>query len=179
LLLVGSTGAGKSTAALHCLLEQFDLVSEDSVLVAPDSLRVTGLANFLHIRHDGLHFIDDAKVAARLRRAPVIRRRSGVRKLEIDLRTFGHRPGSRSPTIAGVVFLSPESVSERCAMAEVVTKRELEAQLKATQAYAATSPGWRTFVRSITSVPAFVVRRGRHPSDTTRVLRHLLTSARR
>src|SRR5581483_5100530 len=54
LLLMGASGAGKSTAALHCVLSGLEFLSEDSVFVAPDSLLATGVPNFLHVRRDAL-----------------------------------------------------------------------------------------------------------------------------
>jgi serine kinase of HPr protein (carbohydrate metabolism regulator) len=44
LLLMGDSGAGKSTLALHCLLRGMELLSEDSVSVAPANLRAAGIA---------------------------------------------------------------------------------------------------------------------------------------
>src|ERR1700728_905562 len=49
LLIAGDTGAGKSTLTLHCMLNGFDFVSEDSVFVHPETLRATGVGNFLHV----------------------------------------------------------------------------------------------------------------------------------
>src|SRR5262249_51770642 len=46
-LLMGDSGAGKTTAALHCLLQGLEFASEDSVFVTPDTLLATGVANFL------------------------------------------------------------------------------------------------------------------------------------
>ncbi len=40
-LLVGPSGAGKTTLVLHCLLEGFDFLAEDSVLVEPRRLLAT------------------------------------------------------------------------------------------------------------------------------------------
>ncbi|TLY57473.1 MAG: serine kinase [Gammaproteobacteria bacterium] len=76
LLLIGESGAGKSTASLHCLLRGLDFLAEDSVFVTPDTLLATGVANFLHVRRDALHFVP-AAAASVIRRSPVIRRRSG------------------------------------------------------------------------------------------------------
>src|SRR4051812_11787740 len=42
-LLMGESGAGKSTVALLCLLAGFEFLSEDSVFVEPDSLLATGV----------------------------------------------------------------------------------------------------------------------------------------
>ncbi len=56
-LLMGPSGAGKSTVALQCLLNGFDFLSEDSVFVAPRSMKATGIANFLHTRADSLRWL--------------------------------------------------------------------------------------------------------------------------
>jgi hypothetical protein len=82
-LLLGPSGSGKSTVVLHCLLAGLDLLAEDSVLVRPQSLLATGVANFLHLRRDTLRFLDPREHAALVRRSSVIRRRSGVEKLII------------------------------------------------------------------------------------------------
>ena len=56
-LLIGESGAGKSTASLHCLLRGLDFVSEDSIFATPDTMLATGVANFLHVRCDSLHSV--------------------------------------------------------------------------------------------------------------------------
>ena len=56
-LLMGSSGAGKSTVAFHSLLQGLDFLAEDSVFVAPDTMLATGIANFLHIRSDSLRWV--------------------------------------------------------------------------------------------------------------------------
>jgi hypothetical protein len=88
-LLMGDSGAGKSTVALQCLLEGFEFLSEDSVFVAPESLRATGVANFLHVRPESLRWVQAARDVAYIRNSPLIRRRSGVAKYELDLRQGG------------------------------------------------------------------------------------------
>src|SRR3982074_214753 len=50
ILLLGPSGSGKSTVTLHCVLQGFDILSEDSVFVAPETMLATGFANFLHVR---------------------------------------------------------------------------------------------------------------------------------
>ncbi len=122
LLLIGDSGAGKSTASLQCLLHGMDFVTEDSVFVTPDTLLATGIANFLHIRCDSLHSVPPAAESL-IRHSPVIRRRSGVEKFEVDLRqppfsTGGAPAASRScrvhvPT-AGARRGALEATSSRC-----------------------------------------------------------------
>ena len=89
-LLLGDSSSGKSTVALHCLLNGLEFLAEDSVLVEPRTLRATGVANFLHLRSDSLRWLTRKSDLARVRRSPLIRRRSGARKFELDLRQGGY-----------------------------------------------------------------------------------------
>jgi len=110
LLMMGPSGAGKSTVALQCLLQGLDFLSEDAVFVAPDSLLATGIANFLHVPANSLRWIERDNAAA-IRHSPVIRRRSGVKKFELDLRRGGYRLAASPLQIGAVVFLSPKSAA--------------------------------------------------------------------
>src|SRR6202042_2166135 len=86
ILLLGASGSGKSTLALHSLLQGLDFLAEDAVFVQPESLLATGVANYLHVQADALRFVDDEATRSWISQAPVIRRRSGVEKFEVDLR---------------------------------------------------------------------------------------------
>ena len=172
LLLLGASGAGKSTAMLHCALAGLDLVSEDSLFVTPDTLRATGVANFLHIRRESLRFLP-AREAAELRRSPIIRRRSGVEKLEIDLRQPRFRLAPRPVALAGVVDLCPGGAGAGASLT-ALGSRQLLARLRDTQPYAASFPGWRVFSRTVRRLPAFELSRGRHPNETVAILQQLL-----
>jgi hypothetical protein len=174
-LLMGATGSGKSTVALQCLLQGFDFLSEDSVFVTPDTLLATGLANFVHVRSDSLRWIAGSREAARIRKSPVIRRRSGVSKFEVDLRRGDYRLAASALQVGAVVFLSARSADARPLLTSL-SKSELLARLKATQAYAANQPEWTTFSRSVSRLDAFELRRGRHPLDSVEALRELLDS---
>jgi hypothetical protein len=135
-----------------------------------------GVANFLHVRRDSLRFLAATSHASRIRKSPVIRRRSGVRKLEVDLRRPGYRLAAAPVNIAAVVFTS----SERAGDGRILTplrKSELLAQLRATQPYAANSPGWMTFAKNLSGVSAFALRRGRHPLEAVGTLRELLADS--
>jgi len=146
-LLIGASGAGKSTLALHCLREGMDFVAEDSVMVNPDDLRADGVATFLHLRVGTNYFLD--KTPRWITGAPIIRRRSGVRKFEIDLRTTDFRLAAKPLRITSVVFLSARKVRRRSRssnrLLEPLTSTELRKQLNSTQAYAASQPGWADF----------------------------------
>jgi hypothetical protein len=176
-LLMGPSGSGKSTLALQCLLQHFQFVSEDSTLVAPGAMRVLGVANFLHVRSDSLRWITRARDKAAFRAAPVIRRRSGVRKFEVDLRRGDHRLASSALDLHSIVFLSSQRAA-RGRQLLPLSRRELLARLTATQVYAAGQPHWAAFCRQASRLAAFELRRGVHPLEAVEHLRELLASRR-
>jgi hypothetical protein len=173
ILLLGPSGAGKSTVSLHCLLQGLDFLAEDSVLVDPARLLATGVANFLHVRPDSLRFLEDAGRAELIRKTSIIRRRSGVEKFEIDLRRPRYRLASAPLRISAVVFVSPRTVNAR-ALLVPMREAQLVRQLAAGQRYAAHQPGWGTFSRQISQLPAFVLNRGRHPLQAVEALEKIL-----
>jgi hypothetical protein len=173
LLLMGSSGAGKSTVALHCLLQGLEFLAEDAVFVRPAQLMATGVANFIHVRPDSLALLDDAALRARIRKSPVIRRRSGVQKFEVDLRQLGHRLAAAPLGIEAIVFLSARQAG-RYATLLPLRQRELIARLSAAQPYAAQLPNWRAFRQHLAGIQGFELRRGRHPAESAVALRHIL-----
>jgi hypothetical protein len=173
LLLLGPSGSGKSTVALQCLLQGLDFVAEDAVFVEPDSLLTTGIANFMHVRADSLRWVERARDAAVIRNSPVIRRRSGVQKFEVDLRGTQYRLARAPLKLAVVVFLSAQKAVDG-ALLHALSKPELLRRLEATQAYAASQPSWAAFRRKVSRLEAFELRRGRHPLDAVTALRQIL-----
>jgi hypothetical protein len=171
-LMMGPSGAGKSTVSLLCLLQGLDFLSEDAVFVAPDSLLATGIANFLHVPANSLGWIE-RKNAAAIRRSPVIRRRSGVKKFELDLRRGGYKLAPSALQIGAVVFLSPKS-SGKGPLLRPLSKPRLLAELSKAQAYAVNQPEWPIFKRRICRLDAFELRRGAHPIEAVEALRALL-----
>jgi hypothetical protein len=172
-LLLGASGAGKSTLALHSLLQGLDFISEDAVLVQPESLLATGVANYLHVKADALHFVDDVAVQQWIRKAPVIRRRSGVEKFEVDLR-HGHGKLAPAPLkLAGVVFVSSR-VEQSGELLHPVPPDEVVARLEADQPYAAGQPGWHAFQQQLLAMGVHELRRGDHPRASVHALRELL-----
>ena len=105
-LLLGASGAGKSTIMLHSLLSGLEFLAEDSVLVRPRGLLATGVANYLHLRADSLHFVRGTPLARAIRAAGLIQRRSGVRKYELDLRRRDFRLVRAPVRLRALVFLS-------------------------------------------------------------------------
>jgi hypothetical protein len=172
-LLMGDSGAGKSTIALHCLLQGLAMVSEDGVFVAPEHLLATGIASFLHLRSGALRLLRRHESASRIRAAPIIRRRSGAEKHEVDLRRSGYRLAPAALRIQAVVFLSKRSASDDRLLIPVAA-RELARRLAVHQPYAATQHGWHRFARNLAGVRAFEMRRGTHPRAAVAALRDLL-----
>lgn len=176
-LLLGATGSGKTTLTLHCLLHGLEFLAEDSVLVRPAGLLATGVANFLHVRADSLRFLDDGGRDL-VRRATVIRRRSGVEKFEVDLRRPGYRLAPAPIRIRAAVFISPRSARAQ-PLLRPLSRRQLQTQLAVTQKYAAQQPGWRAFTSGMARLPAFELRRGRHPAEAVQALEELLAAGSR
>ena len=105
-LVLGASGAGKSTLMLHGLRSGLRFLAEDSVLVRARGLLATGVANFLHVRADSLRFLAGTRLARQIRAAPVIVRRSGIRKYEFDLRGGDFRLAGAPVPLQALVFLS-------------------------------------------------------------------------
>ena len=175
LLLMGASGAGKTTASLHCLLRGLEFVSEDSVFVTPDSLLATGVANFLHVRCDSVHSLPES-TATTIRRSPIIRRRSGVEKFEIDLRATDFRLARTPLKIGALVFVSARAAGNG-ELLRALRRGEVRERLATNQPYAANQPGWTRFIKRVAPVPAFELRRGRHPAQAGEALQRLLGRA--
>jgi hypothetical protein len=175
ILLMGPSGAGKSTVALHWLLNGLDFLSEDSVFVEPDTMLATGVANFLHVRANSLGWLGRSREAAAIAKSPVIQRRSGVKKFEIDLRRGRYRLAKSPLRITGVVFLSPRKAGAHPLLRPLSTS-ELRTNLALEQAYGASQPQWRSFSRSMTQLAAFELRRGRHPCEAVEAIQSLLAN---
>ena len=173
LILIGPTGAGKSTVALHCLLDGMDFLSEDSTFVSPATMLATGVSNFVHIRADSLGWLGGSREAAAIRRSPVIQRRSGVRKFELDLRAGSFRLAKAPLKIVGVVLLSPQSAGDQ-SLLRPISRAALLANFADSQAYGASQPQWGEFSRNVSRLGLFELRRGNHPCEAVQALRSVL-----
>ena len=176
LLLIGDSGAGKSTLTLQCALAGLDFLAEDSVLVAPRTLRATGIANFAHLCRDGVRYLPPP-IAARVRRAPRIRRRTGTTKLQIDLRDGVFSLAEPPLSLVGTVFLSAARVRDGKVLVPV-SGREATSRLRASQPYGVGQRGWGLFSRLMTRRPAFELRRTEHPAEAAEMLKSLLSRRR-
>lgn len=175
-LLLGSSGAGKSTVALHGLLDGMEILAEDSVFVQPDSLLATGVANFLHVKQDALRFLDDTAVRDWITQSPVIHRRSGVAKFEADLRQTPGRPAAAPLRLIAAIFVSGETAHDPSRLLSRVAWEEVPARLAADQPYAAGQPGWDRFVHRLSGSGVYEMRRGTHPGEAVAALRGLLVT---
>jgi hypothetical protein len=171
-LLMGGSGSGKSTVTMRSLMQGLDFLAEDSVFVAPGTLMATGIPNYLHVRADGLKWLHKAQQAL-VRASPVIRRRSGVRKFELDLRHGRRRLAARPLKIVAVVFLSARRAGSR-RLLHALPKKLLLSRLASEQPYALGLPEWRTFSANIARLPGYELRRGAHPDESVTALRALL-----
>jgi hypothetical protein len=175
-LLMGSSGAGKSTLALHALSNGMQVLSEDSAFVELGSLRVTGLPNYLHLQPSALDLLPDGALLDAVRRSPMIERRSGARKFEVDLRQLPGRIARAPLRLAATVFLSRQSAT-RSSILMALGRKELLARLRREQPYAAGLSNWHQFERRIGALPAYVLRRTAHPDVAVRQLQALLDSS--
>ena len=171
-LLTGAAGSGKSTASLSCGEAGFELLSEDAVFVETPSLRAVGCANFLHVRTDALALLERG-TRALAQRAPVIRRHSGVRKFELDLRRPPFQPPRRPLELVAAIALSTRR-ARGARLLEPMTRAQLTAHLEREQPYARAQRGWRAFRRRMQALPAFRLLRGAHPRAAALALRRLL-----
>jgi hypothetical protein len=172
LLLLGDSGAGKSTLSLLATAHGMRVIGEDNVFVAPGTLAATGLANHLHLRDGALHLLD-ASWQGILRASARIRRRSGERKLALDLRRRRGALAGRAPRLAGVVWLSARAARP----GELLTPHSvprLRRALRATQPYATQLPGWAAFEKRVCKLPACRMARTDSIEQSTRALRSLL-----
>jgi hypothetical protein len=174
LLLLGGSGSGKSTLALQGLLHGLDLLAEDAVFVRPTDLLATGVANYLHLRCDGLEGVDDDSIWRWVTRAPVIRRRSGIEKFEIDLRLGRGRPAAAPLALAGAVIVSAQPADRPDVLLTRLDAQSAGRLLDADQPYAPSQPGWRRFKRRIIDKGVHYLGRGSHPRHAIDALRRLL-----
>ena len=146
------------------------LVAEDSVLVNADNLRAYGVGNYLHLRVGARHFL--APPPHWLQDAPIITRRSGVRKFEIEVRRTDYRIAPTPPRISTVVFLSSSPARSARSLLTRISASEARKRLTFTQPYAAAQPGWSEFLRRIKN--AYMLRRPSHPDEQAQAIESLL-----
>jgi hypothetical protein len=173
LLLMGASGLGKSTLSLHALTGGMQLLSEDSAFVALDGLRATGVPSYLHLSPQALRFLSTTRLRRAIEQSPVIERRSGARKFEVDLRLLDAKIARKPLRLAATVFLSRRAAGRQPALC-TLERADLLTRLRREQPYAASQPNWPVFERRIASLPAYEMRRPKHPDVAIDLLRSLL-----
>jgi hypothetical protein len=176
LLLMGSSGAGKSTLALHALAGGMQFLSEDSAFVTADCLRLTGVPSYLNVQPSALEMLPPGSLAQQIRRSRVIQRRSGARKFELDLRNWTACIAPAPLRLAATVFLSRQSAGRKPALRSL-GRRAFLSRLRHEQPYAAGLANWSRFVRRVTGIPAYELRRTAHPDVAVGHLQELLADA--
>jgi hypothetical protein len=177
-LLIGESGAGKSTIALHCLMRGLQFVAEDSTFVLPRTMKVTGLPTYLHLQENSLRFLASEEERKSVLRFPKIRRRSGVEKLEIDIRQTRFRMAAHAPELSAVIMLSTKTRAAKAhgaaRLLRPMSERALMRSLRSSQPYAAGQPAWSEFLVRMARVRGFELCRGKHPDDAVDELAELL-----
>jgi len=173
-LLIGGSGTGKSTLCLGALADGMQLLCEDSAFVAPTRRLVTGLPTYLHLARDALAFLPAGALRRAVERSPVIERRSGTRKLEVDVRRLEARIPRKPLRLVAVVFLSRRAAG-RAPELHAVDRSACIARLRREQPYAVRRyTGWAAFERRVADLPSYELRRAAHPAIAVRQLRELL-----
>jgi hypothetical protein len=176
ILLLGASGAGKSTLSLHCARAGLEFLSEDATFVAPHGLRASGVPNFLHLRPASLRFLRGTRLETRIRRSPVIRRRSGERKYEIDLRATNFRLAASPMRIVAVVVASARRATRRRLLLPMTAARVWRC-LVAGQPQAPSGRAWPRLRRELQAIPGYELRRGSHPDTGVQAIASLLRPA--
>lgn len=172
-LLMGASGAGKSTLSLHALAGGLQLLSEDSAFVASQSLRVTGVPNYLHLVPRSLGFLRPGALRRSIERSRIIQRRSGARKFELDLRELPGRIVHAPLQVVATVLLSQRTAAPARALKRL-DRDAFVSRLRREQPYALGRSNWADFERRIVDVPSYELRRMGHPDAAVRQLRSLL-----
>jgi energy-coupling factor transporter ATP-binding protein EcfA2 len=177
ILLIGNSGTGKSTLALCSMLAGLQLLSEDAVFIEPASLAMTAVPTFLHLQPESLRFLGAKRAAGNAAKSPLITRRSGIAKLEIDLRQPPWRISPKAVQLVATVFLSKKTAAGEPHPTRLKRTTAMK-QLNHTQAFARTSPNWLQLSRKVAALPAFELCRGQHPGHSAAALTQLFKALR-
>lgn len=176
-MLLGDSGAGKSTACAAALVAGLQFVAEDSVMIDPRAMTAVGVPSFLHVNDATSRLLRETSIGTPIAGAPRIRRRSGAEKIEFDVRGRGLELSTAPTKIVAWVVLSAKGgpKPEMRTVAPAVLRR----LLADTQPYASGRPAWRQFLARAARVPAFELSRGDVPAEMIELLRTSLIDRRR
>jgi len=171
-LIVGASGAGKSSLCLLGLQNGMFVLSEDSTFVDPSTMQILGAPNFLHVRAETQELLDPGTLREQLARSPIIERRSGSRKFALNLRDCKNELPSRPLRLTATVFVVPQSADAQSAL-QPCDPADVLSRLEGEQPYAAGLPEWRDFCRHLSAVPCYELRRTQPPEVAVNQLRAL------
>ncbi len=174
-LIMGDSGAGKSTLVAACLASGWDVIAEDSTFLLPSGNRARGVPTFIHLMQDALDLFPDAGFERSVHSEIV--RKSGKRKLEIDVRRYRHqRPLPVETRLRGVVILTGLGGAERADMSVFrhVRRRAAAALVQRHQPYAVAQPGWQNVVSELCSLPIATCVPGRNLTASIEALARFL-----
>ncbi|HUB90186.1 MAG TPA: serine kinase [Dyella sp.] len=177
-LLLGNSGAGKTTLALHGLLHGLSFLAEDALFVQPESMLATAVTNYVHVKSDALRLIDDPGARRWISESPVIRRRSGVEKFEADVRRSHGQLAASPLKLVGAVFVCAERADDPAALLRPVPRHAIAARLQQDQPYAAGQGGWLLFQQALVEMGMYELRRGAHLRASVEAVSRLLDGAR-
>jgi hypothetical protein len=132
---------------------------------------VTGVSNYLHLGPQVLRLLPSQALRRAVERSPLIERRSGARKFEVDLRQLEGKLARTPLRLGATVFLSRKPARREPLRA--LGHDALLARLRREQPYASARPNWAAFEKLIGNIPAYELRRT-DPEAAVRQLRLLL-----
>ncbi len=176
ILLMGPGGAGKSTIALQAVANGLQFLSEDASFVSPESLLITGASSFLHVQIDALEFLEPGALHQQIEASPLVQRRNGTRKLEVDVRRTKAKIAPSPLKLTSTVILSARPAGSQPKLRRLEKDRFVEL-LRREQPYARSREAWTVFESCIAALPSYELRRTSHPKDAIELLCGLLRSA--
>ncbi len=179
-LLFGESGSGKSTLAYACLTRGWRFLSEDGAFVltsgrvnspgnVPANAVIRGMPNFIHLTEESRAFFPEAYAAPG---AIWITRRSGRKKLEIDVRrAFSSAPLGET-ALGYLIFLTRQRGV--CPALKPMAVAQTKQRLMALQPFAAAQDHWPEVLACLLARPAFLLDTGSDPHAAAALLETLI-----
>ena len=169
-LLFGESGAGKSTLAYACLMRGWQFLGEDGVFMLNDT--VHGTPNFIHLMEDAPVFFPTVNSMPGV---GWITRRSGRRKLEIDVRRIFPSAPLDVAALGHLIFLVRQRHPRRQRPSiHPLTSADVRKQLFAQQPFASMQPQWPELLARLLARPAFLLNTGSDPHAAAALLESVI-----
>ncbi len=182
LLLLGESGAGKSTLAYACLTRGWRFLSEDGAfVVAADTVPVVGgksrnvkvtirgMPNFIHLNDGAQPLFPDAYQS---QDAIWITRRSGRRKVEIDVRQAFPEAPRNEGMLDSLIFLTQQRGPQPTI--RLLPVAQVRARLITLQPFAAAQVNWPEILPYLLAYPAYLLDAGSNPHSAVDLLGSVL-----